>query len=58
MVFPYSEAMNPWIHRSGIPKLVIVSPKINSIGNFCWLGKSQFTLLIILINFISGAFHA
>ena len=39
-------------------KLVIVSPKMNSIGNFCWLGKSQLTLLLVLINFISAAFHA
>ena len=44
--------MNPSIHRSGILKLVIMSPKINLIGNFCWLGKSQFTLLLVLINSI------
>ena len=35
-----------------------VSSKMNSIGNFCWLGKSQLTLLLVLINFISAAFHA
>ena len=37
---------------------MIVSLKINSIGNFCWLGKSQFTLLLVLISFISAVFHA
>ena len=35
-----------------------MSLKINSTGNFCWLGKSQFTLLLVLINFISAVFHA
>ena len=35
-----------------------MSPKINSTRNFCYLGKSQFTLLLVLINFISAVFHA
>ena len=35
-----------------------MSPKINSMGKFCWLAKSQFTLLLVLINFISAVFHA
>ena len=50
----------PSIHRSGALKLVIASPKINLVGNFCWLGKSQFKLLLILINFIPllVVFHA
>ena len=37
---------------------MIVSLKIYSIGKFFWLGKSQFTLLLVLINFISAVFHA